>query len=198
MDIFILILRILFLVMGSLIALLYFLFQFYQKVDKPLWSLSTADYFIFAIIALLFGFGTNSYIGLGAFLPLLLLKYLCRFFITPKHLSGSGRWIEVNWKRLIPKGYDRVLPAAMLNEMNKMPKDAHFIIPKLYFSIFIYFIRKKMMGGPAKMQGMKMSAAQQNMAMAQFSSIIDSLTKLRPGQSENKNFPFGVLKVTRL
>lgn len=198
MDTFLLILRILFLVIGSLVALVYILFQFYQKINKPIMSLSTADYLIYAVVALLFGFGTNSYIGLAAFVPLLLLKFVCRFFLTPKKLSGSGRWMEIDWKRLTPKGYERVLPAAMLSEMNKMPKDAHFVIPKLYFNIFIYFIRKKIMGEAGKMKGMNVSAAQQNLAMNQFSGIIDSFTKLNPGQTEYKNFPFGILKVTRL
>ncbi len=198
MDTFILILRILLLTIGSLVAIVYFLFQFYQKVDKPIFSLSTADYIICTIIALLFGFGTNSYLGLCAFLPLLLIKFICRLALKPSKLNGSGRWMEVNWKRLTPKGYERVLPANMLNEMNKMPKDAHFVIPKIYFNIFVYFIRKKMMGDSKKNQGMNITAAQQNMAMNQFSVIIDSFTKLQAGQTEFKNFPFGMLKVTRL
>jgi len=177
----------------------YLLFQFYQKVGKFSFSIATYDYIIFTVVALLFGFGTNNYWGLCAFVPLILVKFICKFSLNPKFLSGSGRWMEVDWRRLTPKGYDKFLPKSMLNEMNKMPKDAHFVIPKVYFSIFIYFIRKKMLGESAKKQGgMNISAAQQNLAASQFSSIIDSFTKLNPGQSENKNFPFGILKVKRL
>lgn len=199
MDTFLLILRIFFIVIGSLVALFYILFQFYQKVQSFSWKVSTPDYIVFVTTALLFGFGTNHYFGLLAFVPLFLIKLFCRSVIKPKHLSGSGRWIEVDWKKLMPKGFERVLPKAVLSEMNKMPKDAHFIIPRVYLNVFIYFIRKKIakeMGVPQKT--MKISSAQQDMAMGQFSEIINSIVGLKQGQTERKNFPFGILKVTRL
>lgn len=199
MDTFLLILRIFFIVIGSLVGLFYILFQFYQKTQPFSFKLSTPDYIVFVTVALLIGFGTNHYLGLLAFIPLLCIKFLCGFFLRPNYLSGSGRWIEVDWKKLLPKGFERVLPKNVLNEMNKMPKDAHFVIPRIYLNVFIYFIRKKIakeMGLPQ--QSLKISSAQQNMAMGQFSEIIDSIVNLKQGQTERRNFPFGILKVTRL
>jgi hypothetical protein len=42
------------------------------------------------------------------------------------------------------------------------------------------------------------SKAQQDMAMGQFTGLIDNVLKLQAGQTEKKDFPFGVLKVKRL
>jgi hypothetical protein len=199
MDTFLLILRIFFIVIGSLVGLFYILFQCYQKMQPASFKLSTPDYIVFIAVALLFGFGTNDYFGLLAFLPLWCMQLCCRYFIKPKYLSGSGRWMEIDWKKLPLKGFEGFLPKEVLNEMNKIPKSVHFIVPRFYLTIFIYFIRKKIakeMGGSQK--SIKMTAAQQNMAMGQFSEIIDGIEKLKSGQIERRNFPFGTIKVTRL
>lgn len=199
MDTFVFILRIILIVIASLVTLFYILFQFYQKVDNSKFNLTTADYIIFGVVSVLFGFGTNNYLGLLVFVPLLLIKFVCRFFITPKKLTGSGRWIEINWKRLLPKGFEGRVPKAMLDEMTKgIPKDAHLVIPKLYFNILIHFLRKKMLGDMSGAKGMNINAAQKNQAMTQFSSLVESIKHLRQGQTETKDLQVGVLKVTRL
>lgn len=199
MDTFLLILRIFLITIGSLVGLLYILFQFYQKMQPFSLKLSTPDYIVFVVVALLIGFGTNHYLGLLIFVPLFMIKLLCRFFIKPKYVSGSGRWVEIDWKKLLPKGFERVLPKGVLNEMNKMPKDSHFVIPRFYLSVFIYFIRKKLakdMGLPQK--SIPFNAAQKDMAMGQFSEIINNIIGLKQGQTERRNLPFGILKVKRL
>lgn len=197
MDTLILIFRIIFIVIGSLVALLYLLFQLFQKYPQLKFKLSTIDYVVLIMTSLIFGFGTNSYYGLLAFIPLFLVKILCRALVHPKKLKGSGKWVEVDWRKLTPRGFDRNVPREVLNEMNKMPNDNHFIIPRLYMLIFIKFISKRMgkeMGKVPK----GVSQNQQQMAMGQFTSLIDSVVKLQPGKTEKRDFPFGVLKVTRL
>ncbi len=198
MDTLILVMRISFLVIGSLIALVYFLFQLFQKLPQQKLSLSSADYIVFFAVALIFGFGSNTYYGLLAFVPLFLIKILCKIALQPNKLKGSGRWVEVDWKKLPPKGFGRNVPKAIIDEMNKMPQNNHFVIPRFYMLIFVKLISKRMnkeMGGKLP-QGV--SASQQQMAMGQFTSIIDNIVKLESGRTEKKDFPFGVLKVTRL
>jgi hypothetical protein len=198
MDTVILVFRILFIVIGSLMALIYILLQLFQKLPQNKIKLSTIDYIVVIVTTLVFGFGTNSYYGLLAFLPLLAIKFLCQFLLKPHKLKGSGRWVEVDWRKLTPRGFDRNVPKAILDEMNKMPKDNHFVVPRFYLLIFIKFLSKRMgkeMGGK-KPAGV--SQNQQQMAMGQFTAIIDSVVKLAPGKTEKKDFPFGVLKVTRL
>lgn len=197
MDTFILIMRILFIVLGSLVSLAYILFQLFQKLPSNKFKLGTADYVVIIVVALIFGFGTNSYFGLLAFIPLLLIKFICKFSLQPNRLQGSGRWVEVDWRKLTPRGFERNVPKAILDEMNKMPKDNHFVIPRLYMLIFVKFMTRRMGKDAGKMPA-GVSQSQQQMAMGQFNSIIESITKLQPGKTEKKDFPFGVLKVTRL
>ncbi|MES2615294.1 MAG: hypothetical protein V4591_07765, partial [Bdellovibrionota bacterium] len=149
------------------------------------------------VAALIFGFGTNSYYGLAAFLPLLVIKLVCKFALQPNKLKGSGRWVEVDWRKLTPRGFEKNVPKSVMDEMNKMPKDNHFVIPRLYMLIFIKFISKRM-GKEMGKAPAGVSQSQQQMAMGQFTSIIDGVVKLQPGKTERKDFPFGVLKVTRL
>ena len=197
MDTFILIVRILFIVLGALLSLIYLLFQLFQKLPQNKFKFTTADTIILISTAVIFGFGTNSYYGLLAFVPLLMVKFLCMFTLRPERLKGSGRWVEVNWRKLTPRGFEKNLPKGVLEEMNKMPKDNHFVIPRFYMLIFIKFISKKMGKETGKnMPGV--SQNQQQQALGQMTSIIDSIVKLPPGKTEKKDFPFGVLKVTRL
>lgn len=197
MDTLILVFRILFIVIGFLVVLIYLLFQLFQKLPKNKFKLGTTDYILLIVSALIFGFGTNSYYGLLAFLPLLIVKFLCQFILQPNRLKGSGRWVEVDWRKLTPRGFDRNVPKAMIDEMNKMPTDNHFIIPRIYMLIFIKFITKRM-GKEMGNTPTGISQSQQQMAFGQFNSLIDSVVKLPPGKTEKKDFPFGVLKVTRL
>ena len=197
MDTVVLVFRIFFLVIASLMSLIYILFQFFQKLSANKYQISTVDIVVLIVASLVFGFGTNSYFGLLAFIPLLLIKYTCQFSLRPTKLKGSGRWVEVNWRKLTPRGFDRNVPKNVIDEMNRMPQDNHFVIPRLYMLIFIKFINKKMNKEMGKVPA-GISQGQQQMAMGQFTSLIDGVVKLEPGKTEKKDFPFGVLKVTRL
>lgn len=200
MDTLILIFRILFLVIGSLTAIFYTLFQFYQKIPKSSFKLSTPDYLVFSLVSLIFGFGTNSYYGLAAFIPLLLLKYGSHKLITPDKLKDSGKWMEVDWKKLTPRGFNRNVPKHILDEMNKMlnstPKDTHFIIPRLYAIIAVKIMLRKMKK-EAKNMPAGFSAQQQNMGMEQINLLAQNIIALDKGKSEKKDFNIGVLKITR-
>lgn len=193
----ILILRITLLVFGTLAALFYLLFQMYRKMPAEPFSLSTADMVVYLIVAFIFGFGINSYYGLAAFLPLLLFKYVCLKCIQPNHLRGSGRWMQVEWKKFTPKGFERNVPKAVLAEMNKMPQSTHFIIPRFYMNIFLSIISKRMKKEASKLPA-GVSQAQQEMATGQMMGLVNGIAKLGPGQTEKKDFPFGMLRVTRL
>lgn len=197
MDTLVIVFRILFIVVGSLMALVYILFQLFQKLPQKKFAFGTADYIVLIVAAIIFGFGTNNYYGLLAFVPLLLIKFICQFILQPRKLKGSGRWVEVDWRKLTPRGFDRNVPKGVIDEMNKMPKDNHFVIPRLYMLIFIKFISKRM-GKEMGKTPTGISQNQQQQALGQFTSIIDSVVKLPQGKTEKKDFPFGVLKVTRL
>jgi len=198
MSTFALVFQIIFLVVGSLASFVYVLIQLYQKLPKGAFQIKTSDYVVYTAVALIFGFGTNSYYGLLSFIPLLVIKFLCQKILTPHRLQGSGQWIEINWKRLSMRGFERHVPQHVLNEMNKIPKDAHFLIPRFFANIFIRLIMKRMENEMSKGMPMNASKNQQQMALGQFTSITESILKLEPGRTEKKDFPFGVLKVSRL
>ncbi|KAB8027962.1 hypothetical protein [Fluviispira multicolorata] len=201
METVVLIFRTLFLVIGSLTGLVYFLLQLYQKMPNEKFKLLTADYIVYSFVALVFGFGTNSYYGLLAFLPLIVMKFISKKFIAPNKLRGSGFWLEIDWKKLTPKGFDRNVPRHILEEMNKMlnstPKDTHFIIPRIYAKIAIYFMMRKMKKETQKMPT-GFTNQQKNMGMEQFTSLAQNILKLEPGNTEKKDLNIGILKVTRL
>lgn len=193
----ILILRITLLAFGTLVALFYLLFQMYRKVPAEVFSFSTADIVVYIVIAFIFGFGVNSYYGLAAFLPLLLFKYICLKAIQPNRVRGSGRWMQVEWKKFTPKGFERNVPKTVLAEMNKMPQSTHFIIPRLYMNIFLSIISKRMKKDAAKTPA-GVSQAQQQMATGQMLGLMNGIAKLPSGGVEKKDFPFGMLRITRL
>ena len=200
MDTVILVFRILFLVIGSLTGIIYMLLQFYQKLPALALKLSTADYIVYSIVALIFGFGTNSYIGLAAFVPLLIIKFICKKLISPNNLKGSGFWMEIDWKKLTPRGFERNVPKHILDEMNKMinstPKDTHFIIPRIYAIIAVHFMLRKMKKESNKMPK-GFTAQQQNMGMEQFTGLAQNILKLEKGKSEKKDLNIGILKISR-
>lgn len=200
MDTVILIFRILFLVIGSLTGIIYLLFQFYQKLPSPTFKLTTPDYIVYSIVSLIFGFGTNSYIGLAVFIPFLLAKFICKKLISLNNLKGSGFWMEVDWKKLAPRGFERNVPKHILDEMNKMinstPKDTHFIIPRIYAIIAVHFMLRKMKKESNKMPK-GFTPQQQNMGMEQFTSLAQNILKLDKGKSEKKDLNIGILKITR-
>lgn len=200
METVIIVFRILFLVIGSLTGIIYTLVQLYQKLPTNTFKFSTADYIIYPLVSLIFGFGTNSYYGLAAFVPLLLIKLICNKYISPNKVQGSGSWMEIDWRKLSPKGYNRNVPQQVLDEMNKMinntPKDTHFIIPRIYAVLAVRFMLRKMKKESSNLPK-TFTAQQQNLGMEQFTSLANNILKLEKGKSEKKDLNIGVLKITR-
>ena len=197
MTTFVFIIKIVLVTLGSLLSLVYVLMQFYQKIPSAGLKLTTADYIILTIVALIFGFASNNYYGLLAFVPLLVIKYLCRLYISGKRLPATGRWVEICWRKLTPRGFGRDVPRQLLSEMNRMPKDMHFVIPRLYFRVGVYFFLKNVRKQNAKVSGVTLSQSKQKVANNKIEEIIDEFKGLKKGQSASQSFPFGVIKVTR-
>lgn len=149
-------------------------------------------------IAFLFGLGTNSYYGFLAYAPLLLAKFLCYFFIYPGKVAG-GLWMELRWRKLMPRGFEGHLPNTVLSELNKIPGDVHFVIPRPYLLVIIkIFMRNALKASPKNVAvPMNFSRSQQDMAHEALSSLAKNIVNLKKGQIENKQLPFGHLKVTR-
>jgi hypothetical protein len=102
MDTVIVIIRILLIALASLTTVGYILFQFFQRLPSTPFRLATGDYIIYFALSLAYGFAANSYYGLFAFLPLLALKFICKKTILPQKRTGSGHWVEVDWRKLLP------------------------------------------------------------------------------------------------
>lgn len=201
MEIVILIFKILFLFLASVISIVYILFQLYKKFPSNGVDIKTADYIVYFIVSLLFGFAANSYFGLAAFVPLILVKIITSKVIIPEKIKGQGHWMEIDWKKLKPRGFERNVPKHILEEMNKMinsmPNDTHIIVPRIYARIAIYFIMKKIKKDSQKMSK-GFSVEQQNLGLAQFNQLAQNILKLEPGMTEKKDLNVGILKVTRL
>ncbi|BBH54008.1 hypothetical protein JCM31447_24650 [Fluviispira sanaruensis] len=201
METLVLIFRILFIVIASLTSIIYILLQLYQKLPKVKLNFVLADYIVYSIVSVIFGFGTDSYYGLLAFIPLLLAKIAAKSWIVPNRISGSGLWIELDWKKLTPKGFDRNVSKQILDEINKMlsstPNDTHFIIPRIYARIAIAFMMRKMKKDNKKMPA-GLTAQQKDMGMNQFTTLAQSILSLEVGKSEKKDLHIGILRITRL
>jgi hypothetical protein len=157
---------------------------------------------VYCVVSFLFGFGTNSYFGLLSFLPLFIFKFVCYKTLVVQNLKKSGFWIEVEWKKLSPKGFERNVPKHILNEMNKMvqstPRDQHFLIPRIYAILALKIMMRKIKKESTKnLSTTGFSAQQQNMGLEQLNALSQALLKLEAGKSEKKDLNIGVLKVTR-
>jgi len=189
MDTFVLIIRIILLTLACVLSLVYVLLQFYQKIPLKILNLSTADMVFIGTLTFMFGFGFNSYQALLSFVPLYLLKVLVR--LSMKQLR-KGFWMEVSWKKLTPKGFEKELPRQTLNEMGKMPKSVDFIIPRFYFSIGTKLLLKNL-----KKQQQGLPINQQRMFSEKINEILDGFLHLKPYQTKNQSLPFGMIKVHR-
>ena len=195
MDIFLLIMRILFLVIASIAAIAYLLAQFFQKMPVSFFGVKTLDYVVFAIVSFIFGFGLNSYLGLLAFIPLYVFKILIKFLIFKwRRALPNGFWVEVSWKKLTPRGFERDVPRQMIEEMNKIPNSVHFFIPRLYFMLGVRYMMKNMQKNQA---AGSLSQNQQVQAQQKLNELVDSFINLQPSQTKTQSLPFGIIKVTR-
>jgi hypothetical protein len=197
MEIFLIAVRSLLMVFGTLLAVLYVLGNMWQKVPSERLKLKTLDVALFAVVACLFGFGLNSYWGLLAFLPMIGAKVLLHRHIEKKRLRGKGRWVEVHWQKMTPRGFQ--FPREMVAQIQKIPGDQHFILPRFAGLWAINYFIKSFRKNAGKMAvQMRASGGQEGEALAQFEKMAANIKRLESGRTENLNFPFGVLKITRL
>lgn len=194
METFLLVIRILMMVVASIVGVFYLLSQFWQRVPQMPFKLKPHDYVVYAVVAFAFGLGLDNYWGLVAFLPLILVKFAMHFLISKNRVAGGGRWMEVQWQRFTPRGFN--MPRDAMQQIGKLPSDAHFLLPRfvslLAVKMFMKTVRKNMGKAPVPMRG------QETQAMDMVESIARNITRLDSGKTEKLSLPFGELKVTRL
>jgi hypothetical protein len=201
METFVLILRALFMTIGTVLAAIYFLSCLWQRVPQLKFQLKAYDWIAFILMSLIFGIGLNQYWGLLAFLPLLLWKVFTHFRFQKNNVRGKGRWMEVQWNRTTPRGFD--LPKQMQSELARLPGNAHILLPRLAFVFALtqgMKVLKKnasksmnaMQAMPANMRG------RENEAFDMLAKTENNMKRLEPGKTEALTLPFGMLKVTRL
>lgn len=195
MDIFLLIVRSLMLVLGSLMLVVFMLFQLWQRVPSQGIKFRAQDGITLGAVALIFALGTNSYWGLAAVLPMLLGKLLSQLMIQKNRVRGSGRWIEVQWTKMTPRGFQ--IPQQLGKELQKLPGDQHVLLPRQVgiwaVKYFLKSVKKNAGKGPVPMR-----AGQQAQAFEMVERLGSNIIKLEKGKTEQVALPFGVLKVTRL
>lgn len=194
MDIVMLIVRIMLMVFGTAAALFYLLSQMWQKVPSPKLALKVQDSLTYGIVGFCFGLGTNSYWGLLAFVPLLLVKLISHLAISKKRVAGSGRWMEIQWHRFSPKGFR--MPQEAMDQIKRLPSDTHFIVPRFVSLFAIRFFLKSMRKNAHKMP--QQMRGQEGQAMDMVEGIARNISRLDSGKTEKLSLPFGELKVTRL
>ncbi|MEN9810469.1 MAG: hypothetical protein RLZZ488_2036 [Pseudomonadota bacterium] len=195
MEIFLLIVRSLMLVLGSLMLVVFMLFQLWQRVPSQGIKFRAQDGITLGAVALIFALGTNSYWGLAAVLPMLLGKLLSQLMIQKNRVRGSGRWIEVQWTKMTPRGFQ--IPQQLGKELQKLPGDQHVLLPRQVgiwaVKYFLKSVKKNAGKGPVPMR-----AGQQAQAFEMVERLGSNIIKLEKGKTEQVALPFGVLKVTRL
>ena len=139
---FLLIIKILLVTLATLLCLLYMAVQFFQKLPAKPWVLGWHDYGVYILAAFIFGFGTDSYWGLLSFLPLWGLKVLCGYGTRCRALKPQGWWVEVDWHKLMPKGFGMAVPPQLQSEMSRIPDTMHCILPWFYILIALKVARK--------------------------------------------------------
>lgn len=195
MEIFLLIVRSLMILLGSLMLVTFLLFQLWQRVPSEGIKFKAQDWITFGAIALVFALGTNSYWGLLVVAPMLLGKLLSQLLIQKNRVRGSGRWIEVQWTKMTPRGFQ--IPQQLSKELQKLPGDQHVLIPRQVgiwaVKYFLKSVKKNASKGPVPMK-----AGQQAQAFEMVERLSSNIIKLEKGKTEQVALPFGVLKVTRL
>jgi len=195
MEIFLIVIKVLLGVLATLLALVFLAFQLWQRIPSAGVSFKAQDFISMGLVALLFALATNSYWGALAFIPMLLVKFASQFFIQKNKVRGSGRWIEVQWTKMTPRGFQ--IPAQLQSELKGLPGDQHILLPRRIglwaVKYFLKSVRKNASKGPVPMK-----AAQQEQAFEMVERLGSNIIKLEKGKTEQLALPFGVLKVTRL
>lgn len=182
------------LTVGSLMAIVYLLLQLWQPVPATGVRFKGRDYFFYAVVAFLFGFGLNSEWGLLAFVPLLLVHIIFAFFVQKNKVHGRGRWMEVEWKKLTPKGFN--LPKEMRQELGRLPGDVHFLFPRFASLWAVRFVVRSMKKNAGKAP--QQFQSRQADALSMIEKTARNIRDLDSGKTEQMSLPFGVLRVTRL
>lgn len=194
MEIFYIVVRSFLIAFGALLASVYIVMQLWQKVPTAGFQLKPYDTVTYGLVGFLFGVGLNSYWGLLAFVPLLLAKLLNAKLLQKNRLRGSGRWMEIQWMKMTPKGFQ--LPAQMAQELQRLPGDTHFIVPRFVslwaVKFFVKSVRKNADKVPANMRG------QEAQAFEMLERMAVNIGRLDAGKTEQLSLPFGLLKITRL
>lgn len=195
MEIFLMIVRGLMMFVGGLMFTVFLLFQLWQRVPSEGIKFKAQDLITFGAVGLIFALGTNSYWGLLAIVPMLLAKLLSQVLIQKNKVRGSGRWIEVQWTKMTPRGFQ--IPQQLSKELQKLPGDQHVLLPRQVgiwaVKYFLKSVKKNSSKGPVPMK-----ASQQAQAFEMVEKLGTNIIRLEKGKTEQVALPFGVLKVTRL
>jgi hypothetical protein len=194
MDIFLIILRTLLLTIGALMAAIYFALQLWQPIPSRGIALKGRDYFFLTVVAFLFGFGLNNELALLAFIPLLLARVLSAYFLQKNKLHGKGRWMEIEWRKFTPKGFQ--MPKNMQSEISKLPGDVHFVFPRFASLWAVKFVVRSIKKNASKVP--QQYNGQQGSAVDMIDRTAKNIAKLDKGKTEQMSLPFGLLRITRL
>jgi hypothetical protein len=193
-EIFLIALRSFLMLIGTLVGVLYVLGNMWKKLPELPLKFRMHDWVMYCVVAALFAFGTNSYWGLLAFAPLILAKMAFHFWIRKNRMRGSGRWMEIHWVKMTPRGFQ--MPREALGQIQKLPGDQHIMIPRIAslwaINFFSKNMRKNMDKMPVQMRG------QEDQAFGMIDKITNNIKRLDSGKTEKIDLPFGSLKITRL
>jgi len=202
--------KVLFIIIGALVAFAYTLFQFWQKVPSLPFSLGTKDIAFIVTLGLLCGLGFNSYWGLLAPFPFILWKYAALKRFQKKYLTGAGHWMEVEWKKMTPRGFNTAQVSALSSAMGQFPQTTHFLIPRPAALFVLNLLMKKfksqtgryqmgayVMDGSGRQQK-PLSSTEMQQGTEYLEQTALNIRRLPKGQTTSLTLIFGVLKITRL
>ena len=194
MEIFLIALRSFLMVIGTLLILLYVIGNFWKKLPTERLKIKALDWAMWGVVAMLFAFGTNSYWGFAACVPMILARVALHLWIQKNRVRGSGRWMEVQWTKMTPRGFQ--MPKEAMSQIQKLPGDQHILVPRFASLMAVNFFSKNMRKNvdkvPVQMKG------QQDMAFGMVDKITTNIKRLELGKTEKIDLPFGMLKITRL
>ena len=194
MEIFLIALRSFLMVVGTLLVLLYVVGNLWKKLPAEPLRIKTHDWVMWGVVAALFAFGTNSYWGFLALVPMVATKLVLHAWIQRNRVRGSGRWMEVQWTKMTPRGFQ--MPREAMSQIQKLPGDQHILVPRFASLMAVNFFSKNMRKNankmPAQLKG------QEDMAFGMIDKITTNIKRLESGKTEKIDLPFGMLKITRL
>lgn len=198
MEILVVSLRSFLVVLASLMAVIYTAVQFFQRIPRASAQLATWEWVVLGVVTFLVGLGLNSYWGLLAFAPLILWRFIASYYFRPEKLGKAGRWFEIEWHKLTPKGlpaHQRAIAQESLDQLARIPKHSHFLIPRFAALWLVGYIMKRtekdMKKLPEHLKG------QQAQATSFFQEITKGIKELPPTEEHKWDVRVGVLRVKR-